>query len=170
MFLVVLVVVTVGAPVVFMVAVKLKIRRDRQARIDDNEGRSDDFPYKWWRRRQTRTTTELRFWRFDRHPQHRRRALRHGVRCDQDGVVAAERGRAFTRQLGGTWVRWSYTFTPAESGATLSEAWEFLPDGIARFHEKYVADAEAQIAERIEAALRGIAVTPAAIKAVAEAK
>jgi hypothetical protein len=47
MFLVVLVVVTVGAPVVFMVAVKLKIRRDRQARIDDNEGRGDDFPYKW---------------------------------------------------------------------------------------------------------------------------
>jgi hypothetical protein len=70
----------------------------------------------------------------------------------------------------GTWVRWSYTFTPAESGATLSEAWEFLPDGIARFHEKYWAAAEAQIAERSEAALRGIAVTLAPVKAVAEAK
>ncbi len=42
------------------------------------------------------------------------------------------------------------------------------PTGIARFHERYGDDAEAQIANRAEAAHTGIPETLAAIKKAAE--
>jgi hypothetical protein len=83
-------------------------------------------------------------------------------------VVAADRGREFTFAVGGAWVRWSYTFTPVDEGTRLTESWEFLPAGIARFHERYGDDAEAQIADRVEAAHTGIPETLAAIKKAAE--
>jgi hypothetical protein len=83
-------------------------------------------------------------------------------------VEAADRGREFTFAVFGSRVRWSYTFQAAEGGTRLTESWDFLPDGIASFHERYGADAEAQIAERTEAAIKGIPVTLAAIKAAAE--
>lgn len=83
-------------------------------------------------------------------------------------VVAAEPGREFTFVVGGAWVRWSYTFTPVDGGTQLTEFWEFLPAGIARFKERYGADAEAQIAERTQAAHTGIPVTLTAIKRTAE--
>lgn len=79
-------------------------------------------------------------------------------------VVAADRGREFTFVVGGSWVRWSYTFAPADDGTQLTESWEFLPAGIARFHERFGADAEAQIADRAQAARSGIPGTLAAIK------
>ena len=69
----------------------------------------------------------------------------------------------------GSWVRWGYTFTPVEGGTQVTESWEFLPDGIAGFRDRFGADAEAQIASRSEAAHRGIPVTLAALKNVAEA-
>jgi len=53
--------------------------------------------------------------------------------------------------------------------AAVTESWEFLPDGIAGFRDRFGADAEAQIASRSEAAHRGIPVTLAALKNVAEA-
>jgi hypothetical protein len=84
-------------------------------------------------------------------------------------VVAAERGREFAFVVGGSWVRWGYTFTPAGAGTTqVTESWEFLPPGIARFHERFGAEAEAQIADRTEAARKGIPLTLAAIKKAAE--
>ncbi len=83
-------------------------------------------------------------------------------------VEVADRGREFTFAVFGSRVRWSYTFEPAEGGTRLTESWDFLPDGIASFHERYGADAEAQMAERTEAAVKGIPVTLAAIKAAAE--
>ena len=55
------------------------------------------------------------------------------------------------------------------AGTQVTESWEFLPDGIARFHERFGPDAEAQIANRTEAARRGIPVTLAALKQAAEA-
>ena len=83
-------------------------------------------------------------------------------------VVAAEPGREFAFVVGGAWVRWAYTFTPVDGGTQVTESWEFLPAGIDRFEERYGADAQAQIADRIEAARTGIPVTLAAIKRTAE--
>jgi Polyketide cyclase / dehydrase and lipid transport len=83
-------------------------------------------------------------------------------------VVAAERGREFTFVVGGSLVRWSYTFTPVDRGTQVTESWEFLPDGMARFQARFGEDAEAQIANRTEAAHTGIPLTLAAIKESAE--
>ena len=84
-------------------------------------------------------------------------------------MTAADRGREFTFVVGGTLVRWSYTFRPVEGGTELTEAWEFLPAGLEHFHGRFGADAQAQIEDRAQAAHRGIPVTLAAIKAAAEA-
>jgi len=83
-------------------------------------------------------------------------------------VVAADRAQEFAFAVGGAWVRWGYTFAPVEAGTQLTESWEFLPAGITRFHDRYGDDAEAQIADRTEAAVTGIPVTLAAIKKAAE--
>ena len=84
-------------------------------------------------------------------------------------VVTADRPREFAFVVGDGWVRWSYTFTPADDGTLLTESWEFLPAGLAGFRARYGDDADAQIAERTAAAHRGIPVTLAAIKRAAEA-
>jgi hypothetical protein len=83
-------------------------------------------------------------------------------------IVAAEPGREFAFIVGGAWVRWGYTFTPVDGGTQVTESWEFLPAGIARFEERYGAKAQAQIADRTEAARAGIPATLAAIKRAAE--
>jgi Polyketide cyclase / dehydrase and lipid transport len=85
-------------------------------------------------------------------------------------VVVAEPGREFAFVVGGAWVRWGYTFAPVDGGTRLTESWEFLPAGIARFHERYGAQAEAQIARRTQDAHSGIPVTLAAIKQAAESE
>jgi hypothetical protein len=84
-------------------------------------------------------------------------------------VVAAERGREFAFVVGGTRVRWGYTFAPVTEGTEVTESWSFLPDGIAMFEERFGDEAPTQIANRTEAARQGIPVTLAAIKRVAEA-
>ena len=84
-------------------------------------------------------------------------------------VVAAERGREFAFVVGGTRVRWGYTFAPFTEGTEVTESWGFLPDGIAMFEERFGDEAPTQIANRTEAARQGIPVTLAAIKRVAEA-
>ena len=83
-------------------------------------------------------------------------------------VVVAEPGREFAFVVGGAWVRWGYTFTAVDGGTRLTESWEFLPAGLARFEERYGAEAQAQIADRTEAARTGIPATLAAIKRAAE--
>lgn len=83
-------------------------------------------------------------------------------------VVAAERGREFAFAVGGAWVRWGYSFAPVAGGTEVTESWEFLPAGMARFHERYGDGAESEIRARTEAAHRGIPVTLAAIKQSAE--
>jgi hypothetical protein len=84
-------------------------------------------------------------------------------------VVAAEPGREFAWAVGGAWVRWGYTFTPVDGGTQVTESWEFLPAGIARFHERYGDKAPAEIANRVQAARSGIPETLAALKKSAEA-
>ena len=85
-------------------------------------------------------------------------------------VVAAEPGREFAFLVGGAWVRWAYTFTPADGGTQVTESWEFLPAGIAGFEERYGSGAQAQIASRAEAARTGIPATLAALKRAAESR
>jgi hypothetical protein len=53
-------------------------------------------------------------------------------------------------------------------GTRVTEFWEFLPAGIAGFEVRYGADAQAQIANRAEAARSGIPATLAALKQAAE--
>jgi ribosome-associated toxin RatA of RatAB toxin-antitoxin module len=83
-------------------------------------------------------------------------------------VVAAEPGRRFAWQVNNGWVHWEYSFEPDGDGTTLTEHWEFLPAGIAGFHERYGADADSQIQQRSDAADSGIPATLAAIKKAAE--
>ena len=83
-------------------------------------------------------------------------------------VVAAEPGREFAFLVGGLWVRWGFTLEPADGGTTLTESWDFLPEGLAMFAERYGADAQREIDLRTEQAHAGIPATLAAIKEIAE--
>ncbi|MDP9115880.1 MAG: SRPBCC family protein [Actinomycetota bacterium] len=83
-------------------------------------------------------------------------------------IAVAERGREFAWIVGGRFVRWGFSIAPTETGATLTESWEFLPAGIAMFEEKFGDEADAQIADRTQQALDGIPQTLAAIKRIAE--
>jgi len=84
-------------------------------------------------------------------------------------VVVAERGREFAFLVGSGFVRWGYTFAASPDGTVVTESWQFLPAGIAVFHERYGDGAAAQIADRTRAAHEGIPVTLAALKRSAEA-
>jgi hypothetical protein len=84
-------------------------------------------------------------------------------------VVAAERGKEFAFIVNGTWTRWGYQFAAVDGGTELTESWEFLEGGEAMFNERFGAEAESQIAERLELAQTGIPATLAAIKKDAEA-
>ena len=97
-----------------------------------------------------------------------RNELPHRTWETRSQVVAAERGREFAWIVGGDLVRWGYRLAPSAVGTTLTESWEFLPGGIAMFHQRYGDDAEAQIADRTRQALDGIPRTLAAVKRVAE--
>ncbi|MGO1488189.1 MAG: SRPBCC family protein [Arachnia sp.] len=83
-------------------------------------------------------------------------------------VVAAERAQEFAWMVGGSLVRWGFTFHPTDTGTKLTESWEFLPEGITKFNEMYGEQADAEIADRTQQALDGIPKTLAAIKEIAE--
>lgn len=86
-------------------------------------------------------------------------------------VVAADPGREFAWEVNGGWVRWGFVLEPAgETGQStlLTQVWNFLPRGIAGFHDRFGETAEAEIAIRIDEATSGIPQTLAAIKASAE--
>lgn len=88
------------------------------------------------------------------------------TRCQ---VVAADRGREFAFVVGDGWVRWGYAFSAtADGGTLLTESWEFTPAGVARFRERYGADAPTQIENRRAAAYAGIPATLAAVKRAAD--
>ncbi len=83
-------------------------------------------------------------------------------------VVAAEPGQVFSWEVGDGLVRWSYTFAPAGDDRTeVTEAWTFLPAGIAMFHDRFGDDAENQIADRTAAAHRSIPQTLRALQTAA---
>jgi len=83
-------------------------------------------------------------------------------------VSVSERGREFAWVVGGSFVRWGFSLTPAETGTRLTESWDFLPDGISMFENKFGEQAEAEIADRTRQALDGIPKTLAAIKRITE--
>lgn len=83
-------------------------------------------------------------------------------------VVAADPGREFAFAVGGSWVRWGYTFEAIDGGTEITESWELLPDGIARFHERFGDQAAAEIEKRRRSAHHDIPLTLAAIKEAAE--
>lgn len=86
-------------------------------------------------------------------------------------VVAAEPGREFAWQVGGTLVRWGYLLeTGPDAGTELTETWAFLPDGLALFEQRYADDALAQVEDRTRLAHEGIPRTLAAIRQIAEAR
>lgn len=84
-------------------------------------------------------------------------------------VVVATPGKEFAWKVGGNLVRWGYRMAPVGDGTELTEDWEFLPDGLAMFREKFADRAEIEIEIRAQAAHAGIPVTLAAIKQIAEA-
>jgi hypothetical protein len=97
-----------------------------------------------------------------------RNELPHRTWETRSQLVVAERGREFAWVVGGNFVRWGFTLTPADSRTTVTESWEFLPGGIAMFEEKFGDGAQIEITDRTEQALDGIPKTLAAIKRIAE--
>lgn len=83
-------------------------------------------------------------------------------------VVAAERGREFAWVVGQGFVRWGFTLEAVEAGTRLTETWEFLPEGLSMFEDKYGDRAAEEIEERTRQAHVGIPRTLAAIKQIAE--
>lgn len=87
------------------------------------------------------------------------------TRCQ---VVEAEPGRKFAWEVNGGLVRWGFMLAAENDSTRLTESWEFLPAGIAKFHERFGPRADTEIAQRTDAAKRGIPITLAEIKKAAE--
>ena len=83
-------------------------------------------------------------------------------------VVVADPGREFAFLVGGSFIRWGYRLNPVDGGTQVTESWDFLPEGIAMFEQRFGADADKQIAARTADAHNGIGETLAALKRVAE--
>ena len=83
-------------------------------------------------------------------------------------VVAADPGRKFAWEVNDGWVYWGFTFDPQDGGTRLTEWWEFLPKGVEGFRQRFGEAADAEIAQRSDAAREGIPATLAAIKRTAE--
>lgn len=83
-------------------------------------------------------------------------------------VVVAERGREFAWLVGGRFARWGYTLEPVDGGTRLTESWEFRPEGMEMFRDRFGSEAEARIEKRAEQARAGISSTLASIKRIAE--
>jgi hypothetical protein len=88
------------------------------------------------------------------------------MRCE---VVAAEPAREFSFVVQMTGTRWGYSFASVDGGTEVTESWEFPPASTAFFKERFGDDADAQVENRRQLALSGMAETLAAIKATAEA-
>jgi hypothetical protein len=82
-------------------------------------------------------------------------------------VAVADRGREFAFLVGGTLVRWGFTFQPTEVGTLLTEAWEFLPAGQQLFAERFGDDAQRQVEDRTRGAHESIPATLAVLERIA---
>lgn len=84
-------------------------------------------------------------------------------------VVVADRGREFAFIVGGSLVHWSYTFAVSDAGTLMTESWDFLPGGVALFHQRFGERAQTEMDIRAKDAYESIPITLAAIKKAAEA-
>jgi hypothetical protein len=84
-------------------------------------------------------------------------------------VVAADPGREFAFSVESTRTRWGYTFSPADGGTEVTESWEFSERGWDVFKERFGDEAAANVEDRREKAMAGMAQTLSALKAAAEA-
>lgn len=99
----------------------------------------------------------------------RERAERAQDQQERDmGSEPARRSYEFAWEVGPGFVRWGYELAPIEGGTRLTESWHFLDGGIEMFRTRFGDDADAQVADRTQAALNGIPVTLQEIKRVAE--
>ncbi len=71
--------------------------------------------------------------------------------------------------VGGAYVRWGFVLEPDDRGTRLTETWEFTPEGLAMFADKFGERSAAEIDDRTRQAYAGIPRTLAAIKRIAEA-
>ncbi|WP_277213292.1 SRPBCC family protein [Isoptericola croceus] len=85
-------------------------------------------------------------------------------------VVVADPGREFAWVVGQGFVRWGYVLRALDGGAAteLTETWEFTPEGLAAFEQRYGEDAGREIEARTTMAHEGIPATLAKIKDIAE--
>ncbi|QWC85117.1 SRPBCC family protein [Nocardioidaceae bacterium] len=83
-------------------------------------------------------------------------------------VVVADRPREFAWEVGPGLVRWAFEIDADGHGSRLTESWRFLDDGLAMFRQRYGEDADAQVADRTQAAHAGIPRTLEAIKHILE--
>ncbi|GAA1971037.1 SRPBCC family protein [Isoptericola halotolerans] len=85
-------------------------------------------------------------------------------------VVVADPGREFAWVVGQGFVRWAYTLESRDDGraTVLTESWEFTPEGLAAFAQRYGDDADAEIEARTRMAHEGIPATLAAVRRIAE--
>jgi hypothetical protein len=83
-------------------------------------------------------------------------------------VVVADPGREFAFLVQGKYVRWGFTMLPHGDRTVLTESWDFRPEGIAMFHERYGEAAHDEIQLRGTQALEGIPATLLAIRTIAE--
>jgi Polyketide cyclase / dehydrase and lipid transport len=85
-------------------------------------------------------------------------------------VVAAETDREFAWEVGPGIARWGFTLAAVDGGTELTQSWDFLPQGLAFFAQRFGDESAAQVADRTAAARSGIPATLAAIKQSAEAR
>ena len=83
-------------------------------------------------------------------------------------VVVADRGREFAFAVQPSGTRWGYTFDAVGDGTRITESWEFPPSAFEFFQQRFGDDTDAQVADRQQAARRGIPATLTAIKEAAE--
>lgn len=83
-------------------------------------------------------------------------------------VIVADRGKELAWMVADGMARWSYRIKPVATGSELTETWEFLPEGIATFHERFGDKAQKIIDARTRDAHEGIPVTLQRIKAILE--
>ncbi len=84
-------------------------------------------------------------------------------------VVVADRGREFAWLVGGAFVRWGFVIEADGTSTRLTETWEFTPEGLAMFADKFGDRATDEIDDRTRQAYAGIPRTLAAIKRIVEA-
>ena len=83
-------------------------------------------------------------------------------------VIVADRGREFAWLVGGAFVRWGFTVQAEGAGTRLTETWEFLPEGLSMFADKFGDRAADEIEDRTRQAHAGIPQTLAKIKQIVE--